>query len=216
MVIANPLLLASLVIRVARHAGLGGGFEILVYYRVTLRYIGHMHRARLTAHRATRSLFSACAVFKLAEIRLHIGVGPPLRAPGRTSVIVLLNAPNIDHAVDQCGPAQTFAPRHGDAAAQGIRFGFRLEPPIERLVGHELAEARRDRNPGMSPFPTGFQQQHGMPPRGGEPVRENAACGTTTHDHVVKLFLRSALVHRPSPAYAAFVSRLKGRSCSGP
>src|SRR5690606_16146574 len=147
LVIANPVLLASVVIRVARHAGLGGGFEIRFHYRETLRYLAHMHRAGLTARRATRSLFGACPVFKLAEIRLHIGVGPPLRAPGRPSVIVLLNAPNIDHAVDQCGPAQTFAPRHGDAAAQGIRFGFRLEAPIERLVGHELAEARRDRNP---------------------------------------------------------------------
>src|SRR5690606_7518094 len=134
LVIANPVLLASVVIRVARHAGLGGGCEIRFRYRETLRYLAHMHRAGLTARRATRSLFGACPVFKLAEIRLHIGVGPPLRAPGRPSVIVLLDAPNIDHAVDQCGPAQTFAPQHGIAAAPGNPIRLLTKIPSTRIV----------------------------------------------------------------------------------
>jgi hypothetical protein len=149
---------------------------------------------------------AALLVFRSPEIRQHVLEAPASIAELPPMVEILALAANIEQAVDRARPAQHFAARLDEPAVAhvGLRLG-RIKPVHTGIV-EQLAVAERNVNPDVAVAPAGFQEQHAVAARGGQPVGENAA-GRTGADHDIVERLRWRILRHnqpiPTPPWAA-------------
>src|SRR5690606_29051906 len=187
LVIAHPFLRAAVVIRLSGQTILRFCLDIGFGNEETRADFAYVHGRLLAAHGTAWCLLTSRPVFQLLEVRFDIRPRPALGSHTCPSVVVLGNAANVDHAIDEGGTAYALATRHGNGAALRRFFRLCFEAPVERLVRHELAETCRNADPGVPPFAAGFKKQNGVATVGGEPVREYAAGSAATHNDVVVL-----------------------------
>src|SRR5690625_2102131 len=161
---------------------LGRGDEGLRQSRLFLH-----HRERQRPAPRAQGMGWTVEVFQLLEVGQNFLEAPAGAAALGPTVVVLLLAPDVDHAVDERGAAEAAAPGNGDPAIVGRLFRLAPEAPVPALVDEQLAEARRDRNPEAARLAAGLQQQHPVPARSRQAVGQHAARGAAAHDDVVEL-----------------------------
>ena len=121
------------------------------------------------------------------EVGQHVAVAPRAGVadePGPL-VIVLVLAPQIDHAVDRAGAAEHLAARPHGVAPVERGIGLAHVHPVEARVQDRLDLAGGDPEIGRGVGAAAFEQQNLVFRPGGEPVREHAPGRPCSDDDVV-------------------------------
>ena len=169
--IAGAFLLRPVEIVIARNAGLFGRGEERFAQRVRLADVGHRQR---TAD-AVQIVFAALLVLGAAEIGQHVTECPAGVAELAPVVEIFLLAADIEEAVDRARTAQHLAARLDDLAVVELRLRLALVEPIDLGVVEQLGEAERNVDPHVAVVAAGFQEQHAVAARCGQPVGKDAA-----------------------------------------
>ena len=124
-------------------------------------------------------------VFQFAEVRQHVRKTPAVVAVGGPVIEVVGLAAHVDHGVDRARAALHFATRRVDFTPGQLLLWLAVVHPVEGRVVIHFGETDWDLEPPGTVLAAGFQQQHRVFARGGQPVGEDAACGASAGDDVV-------------------------------
>ncbi len=103
-------------------------------------------------------------------------------------IVVLVLAADIQEPVDRARSAQHLAARLNDLPVVELRLRFGFVKPIDLGIIEQFAEAKRHVDPEMAVVAAGFQEQHAMAARRGQPIGQHAARGAGADDDVIEMF----------------------------
>ena len=192
LVIAEPFLLAVVVVRIARTAFGRGRIDERIQQFGAFDHVGDVQQAAAAA----RFVAARLEMLGLAEIRQHRFVRPAAIAELRPGVVVERIAAHVQHAVDRARSAERLAARDRDRAALDVVLRLGGEVPVVARAVQQLGEADRDVDPHGIVLRSGLQQQHLGARILGQPMRQHATGGTGADDDVV------VVGHRRSPSAA--------------
>ena len=104
----------------------------------------------------------------------------------RPLVVITRLAAHVNHAVDARAAAQHLAARVAQAAAIQAGGGLGFVQPIGARIANAIQVAHRNMHPVVIVFLARFNQQHALAGIGTQAVGQQAACGATANDDVVK------------------------------
>ena len=129
-------------------------------------------------------------VLEAFEVGQHVVVAPTGTSRIAPAVVLLRVAPHEHHAVDAARTAQNLAARPIDPLPLQFRLGLRRKRPDVLAAGDQLADAERNAQPAVLVLASRFEQQHLVPPAGGEAFHQRGP-GRARPDHdVVELAFR--------------------------
>ena len=156
------------------------------------------HHRRRATRRSRRS--SPPAPGRSPASRRTVRATPaPTLVTGRLRPQVVIGglAAHVDHRVDRRAAADHAAPRVVNAAAGQTRVGLRCEAPVGAGVGDRVQVAHGHFDPEPVVRAAGLDQEHPAVGIGAEPVRQQAARTTCSHDNEIEFGWADDGIHLP-------------------
>ena len=183
LISAEPLLAGAVEIVVGRDADRGA-------CRNELRQHGMRRRQVLNVERTSCAVQIAVAkpgiAFRIDEVRKHGLPIPTLAAFGRPRVVVGRTTADVHHAVDRTGAAQRPAPWNRNGPTVEMRVRLRAIAPVEPSIPHQADHTDRNPNSWIAIGRSCLHDTHRHARILAQARRQDTACGTPAHDHVVE------------------------------